>query len=141
METKNGHANVWHDNWTQLGNLHYLFPIAESDANIIEDVRQLFVEGMRNARLLELLSIEEVCNHVQKYLIVEINLGNWHKPWWMPNSFRKIYSKIWLGSCHDLRLFPSRNTVLRAINDPNLNHGLICIIILNKIAIYWVEAN
>lgn len=26
-ETKNGHANIWYDNWTQLGVLHYILPM------------------------------------------------------------------------------------------------------------------
>ncbi|KAG5631408.1 hypothetical protein H5410_003125 [Solanum commersonii] len=57
-EPRNCQCNVWFDNWTQLGALHYYFPI-NHDHGQLEEVQQLMlVEGWNNNLLHENLSEE-----------------------------------------------------------------------------------
>lgn len=82
-EPKSGNANIWYDNWRQLGALHYYLPVSNRGDHQFEDVNQLVYNGRWNPNLLDMLFPEEVCNHIQHNLMVEDGSTEWDKPWWM----------------------------------------------------------
>ncbi|XP_059280949.1 uncharacterized protein LOC132034570 [Lycium ferocissimum] len=95
-ETHSGTANIWYDNWTKLGALHYVVPNDFIIDDSIEVVSHFIIEDGWNVELLHHHLPEEVANHVVKELKVHIEEGQWDKPWWMMTSTGKFtISSVW----------------------------------------------
>ena len=52
-----GHANIWFDNWTELGSLHYVLPITHRLIEGYEDVHHIMEhDGWNMFVMTELLN-------------------------------------------------------------------------------------
>ncbi|XP_060178000.1 uncharacterized protein LOC132607933 [Lycium barbarum] len=79
-ETHSGTANIWYDNWTKLGALHYIVPNDFISDDSIEDVSHFITEDGWNEELMHHYLPEEIASHVVKELKVHIEEGQWDKP-------------------------------------------------------------
>ncbi|KAK4731320.1 hypothetical protein R3W88_024308 [Solanum pinnatisectum] len=93
-EARGGHASLWHDNWTQLGELHLLMPISYPRRYEFADISCVMDNNGLNEILLTELFNEEVCEQVKKVLGMEQIFDERYHHWWMPNSKGTFIVKI-----------------------------------------------
>ncbi|KAG5604963.1 hypothetical protein H5410_026455 [Solanum commersonii] len=63
-----GHANLWYDNWTQLGALHYIMFVDHVIDQNFEEVNQLRVGERWDNNLLTDLIDSSICDHVNQVM-------------------------------------------------------------------------
>ncbi|XP_060216649.1 uncharacterized protein LOC132644109 [Lycium barbarum] len=94
-ETKSGTTNIWFDNWTKLGALHYVLPDIPVDESM-EDVKDLIGGNEWNVSRLQQLFPADVVEYILEDLELREISDQWDKPWWMMTSTGKFtVSSAW----------------------------------------------
>lgn len=81
-----GNFSLNFDNWIHI----YLLVNHYCNNNVFKDISQLMNQGYWNNEVIMELLNKKVCNHVHQRIGVEREIGEWDKPWWMPNSTGKF---------------------------------------------------
>ncbi|XP_060200867.1 uncharacterized protein LOC132629156 [Lycium barbarum] len=89
-EIKGGSVNIWYENWTKLGALHYVVPTDFPTNENLEDVADLIEEGDWKEPLLQQSFPADIVEHIKSDIYIEKLHGVWDRPWWMPTSTGKF---------------------------------------------------
>ncbi|KAK6794081.1 hypothetical protein RDI58_007534 [Solanum bulbocastanum] len=80
-EPRGGHANLWYDNWTQLGALRYVLHITHGPTEGYKDFHQIMEHDGWNIIVMAELLNKEICDHM---------VEEEEEPWWMSNITGKL---------------------------------------------------